>query len=204
MKDLFIVVPDKDTEYTLRGVLPRDKALQTRKFSFDMVVHFNRDNGVRTTGPAMANSKRSSHSHALLVLDWHGSGVERRMNLTALQNQLDAALGQVWGDAARSIVVDPEIESWVWGSDEALGQQLRWQDPESVRVWLQQNRFGLDVNGKPHHPKDAFRALLRRANVARSPAVFEQLAERLSLEHCKDRSFARLRSLLRKWYPPET
>jgi hypothetical protein len=51
MKDLALLVADKNMDFALRGILSRPKALGIRSVSYEIRQHVNRDGGVRTTGP---------------------------------------------------------------------------------------------------------------------------------------------------------
>jgi hypothetical protein len=47
-------------------------------------------------------------------------------------------------------------------------------------------------------------AVLRETGVKPSAANFGAIARKVSIERCQDRSFVRLRELLRGWFPLET
>ena len=46
-----------------------------------------------------------------------------------------------------------------------------------------------------------FHAALHASGVARIASLYQQLAERVSLNRCGDRSFHDLRAILREWFP---
>ena len=51
MKDLALVVADKNMDFAMRGILARNDRLGIRSVSFEIKPHIGRDGGVRTTGP---------------------------------------------------------------------------------------------------------------------------------------------------------
>ncbi len=53
---------------------------------------------------------------------------------------------------------------------------------------------------KPDRPKEAMEAILRVNKKARSSSIYRQLAEEVSLDHCRDPSFLKLRELLSAWF----
>ena len=67
MKDLFILVADKNAEYALKGALARPEALGIRPIEFEIRTHPGRDGGTRKTGPELldhfARPHRRNHSH---------------------------------------------------------------------------------------------------------------------------------------------
>jgi hypothetical protein len=198
MRDLVLLVPDKNTEHTVRGALGRPKALGIRAIDFEVLVEQGRDGGVRRRGAQVLSAQGHRFSNALLLLDYEGSG----SNLSAfdLEAQLDSALSAVWGARAKSIVIDPEVDVWMWGAETHLRSTLDWRFPEGIRQWLTSRSFEFNSEGKPARPKEALDAAFRRAQIPRSSARYEALAEKLSLVRCSDQAFHRLRLVLRGWF----
>lgn len=112
MKDLIVLVADKNTEYTIQAGLMRPKSLGVRPISFEILQHVQRDGGVRSTGAKLIRLRRRNYSHALVVLDCHGSGAQESPE--DLEARLDIELKPVWGSDAKAIAIVPELEAWVW------------------------------------------------------------------------------------------
>ncbi len=72
-----------------------------------------------------------------------------------------------------------------------------------LREWLVDKGWVHPPDLKPGRPKEAFDSALREAGVPRSSSLYQQIAERVSLRGCEDRSFQRLCSILREWFPAE-
>jgi hypothetical protein len=119
MKDLVLLVADKNAHFALKGALGRPEALGIRPIEFEFRVHPGRDGGTRRTGPEVLALERRRFKHALLVLDFEGCGTELP-NATALEAQLDGRLSTHWKESAKSIVIEPELDVWVWGADNAV------------------------------------------------------------------------------------
>jgi hypothetical protein len=199
MKDLVVLVADKNMQATLRGALARPQALEIRPISFDFRVHPGRDGGARTSGPAVLATERRRFSHALLVLDLEGSG-SNTIDPVEVERELDARLGVQWEDRAKSVVIAPELDVWLWGADNALRDVFRWPLQGSIREWLLAEGFELDAAGKPARPKEAFEAMVRVHRQARSSALYEKVAAKISLKRCHDAAFVRLRTQLQRWF----
>lgn len=201
MKDLVILVADKNMQFALRGALGRPEALGIRAVTFDFRPHPGRDGGVRTTGVDMLALERQRFAHALLVFDLEGCGAHPGQTADDLEQVLDQRLGAHWGTQAKAIVITPEVDIWIWGADIALREALHWPLSGDVRDWLQQRGFTFDGRGKPAQPKEALEALVRYCKLPRSSALYEKITSRISLKRCADPAFLRLRTALRTWFP---
>lgn len=201
MKDLVLLVADKNMQATLRGVLARPQAMGIKAISFDIRVHPGRDGGSRTTGASILAVERGRFDHALLIFDLVGSGA-RTDDPVMLEQQLDAHLGAQWADRAKAIVIAPELDAWLWGADSALREVFRWPLDQPIRQWLLERGFQFDGAGKPAQPKEALEAIVRIHRQARSSALYEKVAGKLSLKRCRDAAFVRMRTQLQRWFAP--
>jgi hypothetical protein len=200
MKDLFILAADKNAEFALKGALARPEAMGIRSIEFEIRTHPGRDGGMRKTGSEMVALLRRQYHHVLLVLDFEGCGTELG-NAEALENQLDEQLKQQWNGKAKAIVIEPELDVWVWGSDNAIEEAIEWPPGKHIRQWLTEQGFEFDVNTKPTRPKEALESALRIPNLPRSSALYQHIAGKISLQKCKDEAFIRLRNQLLVWFP---
>lgn len=201
MRDLVVLAADKSMEFALRGALPRSPALGIRPITFDFRVHAGRDGGARSSGADVLRSQRRQFDHALLILDFDGCGAKAGQTALDVEAQLDAELSLVWQDKAKAIVIDPELETWVWGSDNALQTALGWPLPQSIRAWLTEHGYSVGDNGEPDQPKAAFEALVPIHKMPRSSAIYESITSKISLATCQDEVFQRLKQTLRQWFP---
>ncbi len=202
MKDLVILSADKNAHFAIKGALERPKALGIRGIEFEFRVHPGRDGGARKTGPDLLRLEQLQFEQALLVLDFEGCGTEHEDPL-ALEAELDQRLNIDWGERAKSIVVVPEMDVWMWGSDNAIETTFAWpaEIGQGIRDWSHEEGFVFEENGKPARPKEALEAALQIVNVPRSSALYEEIASKISLRKCVDPAFTRLREQLLKWFP---
>lgn len=198
--DLFVLAADKNVEFALKGALERHFALGIRPITFETRVHVGRDGGARTSGADMLALEQRNHSATLLVFDFEGSG-SHAVTARDLEERIDIELQNKVGNRSKAIVIDPEADIWAWGSDNVLGQIFEWPLQMKIRPWLAEKGFVFDKNGKPQRPKEALEALIPIHKKPRSSALYKRIASQISLEHCIDPAFVRLRDTLREWFP---
>ena len=201
MRDLVVLVADKNMQFALRGALGRPDAMGIRAIDHEFRTHIGRDGGVRTTGVELLLRDRGRFARALLVFDLEGSGARPDQTAEDLERVLDQELLVQWGPHAKAIVIAPEVDIWLWGADNALKESLRWPLEGSIRSWLQQKGFMFDADGKPERPKEALEAMVRIHRQPRSSALYEKITSRISLQRCTDPAFVRLRAALQHWFP---
>ncbi len=202
MKDLVILVPDKNIEFALRGALGRPAALAIRPISHEYRTHMGRDGGARTTGVDVLAREHRRFTHALLVFDLEGCGAAVGVGADDLEGELNVRLQVLWGARAKAIVIAPEADIWVWGSDNALRHAFNWTLELGIRDWLKLKGFAFDGHGKPDRPKEALDAMRPVHRQPRSSALYEKITGQISLHHCADPAFMRLRAAMQDWFPP--
>lgn len=200
MRDLVLLVADKNAQFALSGALCRPEALGIRNIEFIFRVHPGRDGGARKSGPEMLNLESRRFRHAVLLFDLEGSGSELSDSLS-LEQQLDSRLAATWQGRAKAVVIEPEVDIWLWGSDNAMQQVLRWTDPTPIRAWLMERGFDFTVEGKPRRPKEAFEEIVRKCRLPRSSSLYSEITGKLSLQRCTDSAYQRLSAKLREWFP---
>lgn len=201
VQDMMVLVADKDMEQSIVGVCSRSEALGVRPFSFRILVHPGRDPGCLSEGVEFLRPFQRQFAHALLVFDRMGSGRESQSR-AELEGALEEQLGiSGWGERAGVVVIDPELEAWVWSDSPHVDRILQWQERRlSLREWLVEQSFLLPDGAKPERPKEAMEATLRAVRLPRSSALYRQLAQQVSLSRCTDASFLKLKAILQKWF----
>ena len=202
MKDLVILAADKDLQHALKGLLERPEALSMRPIETDVLVHHEHDPACALRGVDFLANLSGQYRYGLLIFDHEGSGRE-----ATAPSELQEAINQQfsessWGDRARSIVLVPELEAWIWSDSPHVDEVAGWvnHDP-GLRPWLTEEGWLQAGEIKPARPKEAFEAALRKVGTPRSASLYGKLARRISLEHCTDPAFLELRGILGNWFP---
>ena len=124
--DLILLVPDSNTEYTMKGLLARHQAIGIRQIDFNVVRHPERDPGCFLRAPDFLRLFRRDYHHALVLLDREGSGRESRSRLE-LEEDLEGRLATEWSERSAVVVIDPELEIWLWSDSPEVDAVLGWQ-----------------------------------------------------------------------------
>jgi hypothetical protein len=197
-----VLVADRDIEAAVSGLLRRTRAIPLRPVTYEVFVHAERDPGCRKRAHEFLRSQSSASRHALVVFDRDGCG--HPGSAEEIEQEVEGRLRDSgWDDRARAVVIDPELEVWVWSDspnvDRALGFAQQLQRP---RDWLAGRDLWPPGADKPPDPKRAVQAVLHQARKPRSASIYEELAAKVSIDKCTDRAFVRLLRVLRAWFPP--
>ena len=185
----------------MTGVCLRPAALGVRGFTCNILVHPGRDPGCLLEGVAFLRSFQRQFAHTLILFDRIGCGKESRSR-TEIEAEIELALTQSgWGIRGAAIVIDPELEAWVWSDSPHVERILGWQGHQPpLHQWLQDQRYLAPGALKPSQPKEAMQEALRIARLQRSSALYRQLAQQVSLSRCTDASFLKFKTTLRSWF----
>jgi hypothetical protein len=200
--DLVVMVADNDMEQTIKALLNRHSSLRIREINTEYLRHPQRDGGCRVDAIELLRLYLTKAHYAIVIFDLEGSG-EADCNATTLELQLEERLNRNgWDERGGVIVIDPELERWIWASSDEIPRAIEHQCSytELLQI-LSSNGFQFDGDDKPVRPKEAFQMLLERANISRSSAIYYKLASRVSTRRCSDRAFEKFISLLRQWFP---
>ncbi|MCP3976147.1 MAG: hypothetical protein GY720_16825 [bacterium] len=196
-----VLVADKNIEFTIKGLLSRPQALGTREVSSRVVPHPERDPGCFLRAKEFLRPFRERHRHALVLLDREGSGRDEQTR-EDLEKDLEERLAPDWGERAAAVVLDPELEVWLWSDSPHVETVLGWRGRSpTLRTWLTQAGFLQEAAVKPARPKEAVEKALRIVRKPRSSALYRQLAEKISFKRCTDPAFLKLLQVLRDWFP---
>jgi len=201
-KDVVFLVPDKDTEACVRGLLHRPEALGIQPVTFDLFVHPERDPGCLLRGPDFLRQFLGQYYCALIVMDHEGCGREMEER-TFLEAYLEDLLERTGWDHAAAVVIAPELENWVWSDSPHVERALGWErGPAPLRSWLQEKSLLEAGAAKPARPKEAVELALWTVRKPRSSAIYLELARSVSTDRCTDPAFLKLKRCLREWFPP--
>ena len=202
-KDLIVLTACKDSEHALRGILSRPPALGIRKIDVDYLQHPNRDPGCLKTPEIILRGQQNRYEKALVIFDREGSGENEPGAGEALAKKVETKLSASgWNERVQVVVLEPELEIWVWSDSQEVDAVLGWSGAEpSLRNWLSQSGFIPEGGTKPARPKEAMEEALRKVQMPWSSKLFEQLGARVSFRRCQDENFAKLVRILQTWFP---
>jgi len=203
MRDLVLLVPDKNIEATMNGVLGRPQAVPMRRITWNVFVHPEKDPGCLLRGSEFLRPLRRQFRYALVVFDRQGSGRED-LSRGRLQSTVHEDLrASGWGDCCAVVCLDPELENWVWSDSPEVAAALGWTGGHpDLRPWLEAQGLWVAERQKPYDPKRAMERVLWEVRKPRSSSIYTRLAERVGFDRCTDRAFLHLRRTLRGWFPP--
>lgn len=186
---------------SIEGLLNRPPALGIRAVTCDVFAHPEHDPGCRLKGDVFLRLFQRAYRYALLIFDRQGCGSEDTPPGRLQEETRRRLASSGWGDRAGVVVIDPELEVWVWSDSPEVDAALGWGGGLfGLRSWLADQGLLRPGDAKPAAPKTAMERALREAGKPRSSSIFGDLASRVSLERCTDPSFLRLKALLREWF----
>lgn len=200
--DLVVLVADADQREILRALLDhRAAALGIRTVRHEILKHPRRDPGCRIEASAILQPYLAAAEHALVLFDREGCGTESVPAVTIANDVRQALADAGWGDRADVIVIDPELENWVWSHSPHVSTVLGWTDSSApLDVWMRTTGLWPEREAKPLRPKESLESVLARTRIRRSAALYGELARKVSLKGCVDPAFDQLQSRLREWF----
>ena len=179
-----------------------------------------KDAGVWKNAHFLLRGKRTSYEHAVVLLDnaFDGSPGPEQLERDIRENVQSVG----WSaDDVEVIVLDPELEIWIWQRNVNVEQAFDYSGPPSLWKKLAAQAIspsrrlvpadpdrGLlpawpDDDRKPRDPKATVEAVRLLCDSDPPSAIFNSISARISVKGCVDPGFLKLRSALRRWFPPE-
>lgn len=199
--DLIVVAADLGIETTVRALLQRTQSLQIRQVAFE-IQRLVGDPKCCREAHVLLRTFVHQFDYALVVFDRDGSG-RQGLSRAEIEAEVEQRLWiNGWASRSAAIVLEPELEVWVWSDSGEVPMVLGWSERQpDLRTWLAQN-FELHAEtGKPVDPKAAFERALELAGTGPPARIFRQLATRVSPMRCTDAAFLKFRSTLQGWFP---
>ncbi len=195
--------------FSIRGLLVNHTSLGIRELQeeidYEIFRHYEHDSGCRREAVSYLRPYFGMFHHAIVIFDKHGSGRESQ-HREEIEGEIEHLLSiNGWGDRARVVVIDPELEQWIWGDYTRVGETLKWPGGgRGLRQWLlEQNYLNTEKQDKAAPPKEAFQHALEHINKSRSSGLYRDLAEKVRTSACTDPAFQKLKSTLQDWFPTE-
>jgi len=182
-RDLVVLVADKNLEFALRGILCRCRALRIKEIQPEIYVHPHRDPGCLRGGVDFLRPFINKCAHALIIFDREGCGQSNKSREQLESNVEEQLTKSGWDGRAAVVVIDPELENWVWSTSPHVDKVLGWKKG-SIRRWLVNEGLLRSGQAKPEKPKEALERTLQISRTSRSSALYLQLAEKVSFREC--------------------
>ena len=200
-KDLFILAADLELANAVDGLLSRAQDLGISEIESDIERHVNRDSGCRSDAVEYLRPYLGKYRYVMVIFDHHGCG--STLPRAHIQRDLEQRLARNgWGTRASVIVIEPELELWVWSDSPAVPQVLGWGGRyRELRRSLAIEGLWPSSDAKPTRPKKAMLEALRRGRVQRSARMFSELAKAVDFDRCQDPAFNEFKNTLRRWFP---
>jgi hypothetical protein len=202
LADLLVLVADQNTLAAVQGLMERRRSLGVdSRFSFEIRPHPEHDPGCLLRAHDFLAPFQRLYGYALVVFDREGCGSMAPRG--ALENQVEARLAaKGWASRSASVVIDPELENWVWSESPHVDSLLGWFDRSiTVREWLRSTGDLAVGESKPTRPKEAMEKILRKTHRPRSSSIYERLARKVGLATCRDPAFLKFKATLQVWFP---
>ena len=199
-----MLVADQDMLETMTSLLRRPESLGIRRISYAVDKHLQRDAGCRSDAARRLRPFLGDYQYALVVFDKHGCGRDddSREDIQ-IEVETDLSLNG-WRDRSRAIVIEPELEAWVWNASNQVPKTLGWdKNYDELKQWLEGIDCWTPGASKPSDPKEAMRLALREKKRRVSSALFGRLAGSVTLRGCEDPAFEEFTHTLRSWFPRE-
>ncbi len=206
MKELIALAADKSIQLTIAEIIRRPNALGIHALaagSWDTLIHPTYDSGIVRTSHELLRSQSRLYRYALVICDLHGAGTIQAR--TDVELRIERRLSECgWENRCSAVVIDPELEQWVWTDSPHVADVLGWHGRTPVlRGWLEAEGYWDPGRIKPATPQRALDAALRRVQKRRSSAIFQELARRVSFTTCIDPAFLKLKNTLQQWFPSD-
>lgn len=203
MKDLIVLVPDKNVKFGIDGLLSRYESLHIRQISYEIFIHPLHDPGIYHDAANFLRPFSNDYSYAIIFIDYEGCGQEHKQP-NIIVNELKNTIEQNgWPNRVEIIVFNPEVEIWMWTGTRHTAEALGWNSYSELKNWLIDRGFWEQNSYKPKRPKEAVEIALREKRIPRSSSIYQKISQKASITSCQDQSFINLRDILQRWFPRE-
>jgi len=201
MKNLVVLVADKNMEFLIQGLLPRIPDIeQVINFNFDIFIHPHRDSGIVNEADDFLRPLQDKYKYAIVILDHSGCGKENKKR-EDLENEIEQNLDKCgWTDRACVVVIKPELENWIWVNEVRIKEAISWESDAGIYDWLQENQWKTADAKKPYKPKEAFEASLKECRTPRSSSIYREISSKASYSECNDPAFLKLIAKIKTWF----
>lgn len=107
-----------------------------------------------------------------------------------------------WQNRCGAVVIDPELEVWLWQDSPHVEQALKFPGG-SLRRQLERTGAWPAGSSKPTAPKETIQALIKAQRPLKTKVVYTRIARSISVHGCTDPAFELFKETIRRWFPRE-
>lgn len=209
MRDCMFYVADMNMAETFKGFLTRQQCHQSLgcgQFAFDPLQDLARaagmtDGGLWRHAGGLCKGYLQTHRHLVVCLDRDFGGSPGQAQVRHDVEQQLLAAGWSLGQFA-VLVIDPELEQWIWQDSPHVETALKHVSPPSLRQTLQNSGEWPAGHAKPNSPKEVLERLVdQNLRGNRSSTIYSKITSRVSVRNCADGEFLALQAALQAWFP---
>lgn len=203
MQDLYILVPDRDIEETIKALLNR-RLTGVRRVGFHIQRDARHDPGVRQNAFKWLRAAHGNFYRAMVVFDYHGCGRSTSPEDVCETTTTEITQNSDWeADHFQVLVLDPELEGVLWNQSPHFVRALGYGGTGYKQILRDLKREGFSFNSmeKPKSPKEAMEFLMRRKDIPRSSSKYHEIADKISLRNCRHPAFASFIQFLQRHFP---
>ncbi len=199
--DLVALVPDVHIDAIIRALVQR----LWPQISFRSVKAKGDPDVFHQAAERLRRFIRQAH-YALVILDFRWARPSDLETSHQVRENLKDRLSQSgWQDRCEVVVIDPEIEIWLWADVRTLARAIEPEHENEILKLLPQGSV------KPRNPKEELDRVISQINrdyrvrAKRDTRLYERFAWEIPkkrLERCADPAFQHLRSALSSWFGP--
>ena len=200
--DLIILVADSYMEAIISSVISNNAKIGIRRIDYKVYRHPQHDPGCLLRAHHFLRPFARNFRFCLVLFDYEGCG-QKSIDYVEIENSVKADLDKNgWSDRSDVIMIVPELEVWLWSDSPHVDFHLGWQGRLPVlRDWLKEQGLLEERDSKPKQPKEALMTAIRESRKSLSSSIYKKIAQDVSYERCSDRSFIKLKRILRNWFP---
>ncbi len=203
MKDIIIAVADVYMEKVLEALLHRvPQSSGTATYTYDIIRNPGHDSGSYNDSHELLRPFITQYKFALVLFDLEGCGAEHNKTREEISKDVGDLLNKNgWENRNEVIVIEPELENWMWIDNHHVADAIGWEDNESLYQWARNGGHIKNDKSKPDRPKETLEKALRVSRTPKSAAIYKKIAGNVSYKKCTDESFLQLISKLQEWFP---
>ncbi len=200
MKDLIVLVPDKNVKFGIESLLKRNNSFGIHPINFDIFIHPERDPGIYKNAHDFLRGFTNKYRYSLVFIDYEGSGQEIK-SIDNLASEIKIKLERNgWLKRCEVIVFNPESEIWLWVNSYHFYNYFGFNSFDELKYLLAKKRMWNSNQNKPEKPKEAFENLLKEKKIPRSSSIYRDFAERVNFQNCQETSFLKFKETIFNWF----